>query len=112
MNATVKTMHWAPEQGAPQQLFLLFHGVGANAADIQASELEALQGDPQVQQITQLAAALQLPTQQLQTALGMGAAVQRALQQASTQFEELLQQALTAKLLHGTQRPLLIKDSP
>ena len=89
-----------------------FAAGSANAADIQASELEALQDDPQVQQITQLAAALQLPAQQLQTALGMGAAVQRALQQASTQFEELLQQALTAKLLHGTQRPLLIKDSP
>ncbi len=89
-----------------------FAAGSANAADIQASELEALQDDPQVQQITQLAAALQLPAQQLQTALGMGAAVQRALQQASTQFEELLQQALTAKLLRGTQRPLLIRDSP
>jgi hypothetical protein len=84
----------------------------ANAAEIRPADLQALQDDPQVQQISQLAAALQLPAQQLQTALGMGAAVQRALQLASTQFEELLQQALTTKLLHGTQRPLLIRDSP
>ena len=34
MNTTVKTLQWGPEQGAPEQLFLLLHGVGANAADM------------------------------------------------------------------------------
>lgn len=47
MNATVKTMHWAPEQGAPQQLFLLFHGVGANAADMQPLAEPLRQAFPQ-----------------------------------------------------------------
>ncbi|MFM7167504.1 MAG: hypothetical protein ACKO3T_19855, partial [Planctomycetaceae bacterium] len=60
--------------------------------------------------ITELAAILGLPRQQMQTALGMGAVVQRALQRAGTQFDELLQQALTARLLFGFQRPLLIQD--
>jgi phospholipase/carboxylesterase len=30
----VKTLRWLPEQGRPEQLMLLFHGVGANAADL------------------------------------------------------------------------------
>lgn len=34
MNTTVKTLSWMPEDGAPQQLFVLLHGVGANAADM------------------------------------------------------------------------------
>lgn len=34
MHLPVKTLQWAPEQGAPEQLFVLLHGVGANAADM------------------------------------------------------------------------------
>lgn len=34
MDDTVKTLRWLPTEGAPQQLFLLLHGVGANAADL------------------------------------------------------------------------------
>ena len=38
----VKTLRWLPADGPPQQLMLLFHGVGANAADL-APLAEALQ---------------------------------------------------------------------
>lgn len=38
----VKTLRWLPAEGQPQQLMLLFHGVGANAADL-APLAEALQ---------------------------------------------------------------------
>ena len=34
MDNTVKTLRWLPTEGAPQQLFVLLHGVGANAADM------------------------------------------------------------------------------
>ena len=37
--------------------------------------------------------------------------MQRALQNAATQFEDLLQQALTARLLTGKHRPLLIRET-
>ncbi len=80
----------------------------ATAGENTAADIAALQNDPQVQQIAALVAIPGLQ-QQLQTALGMGAVVQRALQNATTQFEDLLQQALTARLLTGNQRPLLIK---
>ena len=30
----VKTLQWLPAEGRPEQLMLLFHGVGANAADM------------------------------------------------------------------------------
>jgi hypothetical protein len=81
----------------------------ATAGENTAADIAALQNDPQVQQIAALVAIPGLQ-QQLQTALGMGAVVQRALQNATTQFEDLLQQALTARLLTGNQRPLLIKE--
>ncbi|MFO0180073.1 MAG: hypothetical protein ACK55P_22965 [Planctomyces sp.] len=82
----------------------------ATAGEHQVSDLAALHNDPQVQQIAALSAALGLQ-QQLQTALGMGAVVQRALQNAATQLEDLLQQALTARLLTGKHRPLLIRET-
>lgn len=34
MNPSIQTLRWLPQEGDPQQLFLLFHGVGANAADM------------------------------------------------------------------------------
>lgn len=43
----VKTLRWLPEQGRPEQLMLLFHGVGANAADLEPLALWLQQAFPQ-----------------------------------------------------------------
>jgi phospholipase/carboxylesterase len=34
MNTEIRTLRWLPEQGEPQQLFLLLHGVGADADNL------------------------------------------------------------------------------
>jgi phospholipase/carboxylesterase len=47
MDDTVTTLRWLPTDGAPQQLFLLFHGVGANAADLAPLAEQLHQAFPQ-----------------------------------------------------------------
>ncbi len=34
MSTSIQTLRWVPESGQPEQLFVLLHGVGANAADM------------------------------------------------------------------------------
>lgn len=107
--AAVRRTLWYQASAGTWHLVAAAQGT-ANVGENQPEDAAALQQDPQIQQITELAAILGLPRQQMQTALGMGAVVQRALQRAGTQFDELLQQALTARLLFGFQRPLLIQE--
>lgn len=107
--AAVRRTLWYQTAAGTWELVAAAQG-NANAGENQPADTAALEQDPQVRQITEIAAVLGLPQQQLQSALGMGAVVQRALQRASTQFEELLQQALTARLLSGLQHPLLIQE--
>jgi len=47
MDDRITTLRWLPDQGAPQQLFLLFHGVGANAADLAPLAEQLHQAFPQ-----------------------------------------------------------------
>ena len=47
MNTTVRTLHWMPESGPPQQLFVLLHGVGANAADMAPLATQLREAFPQ-----------------------------------------------------------------
>lgn len=81
----------------------------STSADLKPSQIEALENDPQVQEISRLANGLGLGGEQLSTALQFGAIVQNAMRTADRDFEERIQTTITTKALAQSQEtPVLI----
>lgn len=79
----------------------------ARLSDIPADRAQQLADTPQIQQVTQIVAALGIGDNQLQTALNMGAVVQQALSRLQARFDEQLQALLTARWTSTGSIPLL-----
>lgn len=79
----------------------------ARLSDIPADRAQQLADTPQIQQMTQIVAALGIGDHQLQTALNMGAVVQQALSRLQARFDEQLQALLTARCTSTGSIPLL-----
>lgn len=79
----------------------------ASLSDIPADSARQLADTPQIQQVTQIVAALGIGDDQLQTALNMGAVVQQALSRLQARFDEQLQALLTARWTSTGSIPLL-----
>jgi hypothetical protein len=79
----------------------------AGLSDVPDDRAQQLAGNPQIQQVTQMVAALGIGDDQLQTALKMGAVVQQALSRLQARFDEQLQTLLTARWTSPGSIPLL-----
>jgi len=79
----------------------------AGLSDIPADRAQQLADTPQIQQVTQIVAALGIGDNQLQTALNMGAVVQQAMSRLQARFDEQLQALLTARWTSTGSIPLL-----
>lgn len=79
----------------------------AGLSDVPDDCAQQLADSPQIQQVTQIVAALGIGDNQLQTALKMGAVVQQALSRLQTRFDEQLQTLLTARWTSPGSIPLL-----
>lgn len=77
-------------------LILSSHG-DARASDLKPGQAEALQKDPQIQQIASLFESLGINNAQLSTAVQMGAVVQRAMDLAGQAFQTSVLDIIAAK---------------
>jgi hypothetical protein len=80
----------------------------SSVADVQDGQVDALQQDPQLQQITGLAESLGLGGEQFSTALKLGAVVQNALASATQDFDRQVQSYVTTAGLSAGMESLTI----
>ena len=81
----------------------------STSADLKPSQIELLENDPQVQEISRLAEGLGLGGQQLSIALQFGGIVQNAMRVADRDFEERIQAIITTNgLTQAQDTPVLI----
>jgi len=81
----------------------------SSTADVQDGQVDALQQDPQLQQLSALAEGLGLGGEQFSTALKLGAVVQNALAAATQDFDRQVQSFITTAGLTSGAESLTIQ---
>ncbi|MBC7965856.1 MAG: hypothetical protein H7Z17_08015 [Fuerstia sp.] len=81
--------------------------------DVTQEQVQKIEDDPQVKQISGLLSQLSPDPNSLKTALQMGAVVQSALSKADAAFQTTLEEILTARMaVNGTQPTVVLKSMP
>ncbi len=86
----------------------------STAAELKPGQVDAIQDDPQIKQITEIVQGLGLGDGQLSNALQMGAVVQNAMSQSSNAFENNLQEIVATRGLSQsvTMPTLVLPEAP
>ena len=80
--------------------------------EVSQEQVQKIEDDPQIKQISGLLSQLSPDTNSLKTALQMGAVVQSALSKADTAFQSSIQDLITARAISGETPPTVVLKSP